>query len=60
MENIISFMVEYWDDILLAITSIVTAASVIVKLTPTKKDDEVIGKIISLLNTLAINPKVKK
>ena len=74
MENIISFIVEHWDEILLAVTSIVTAASILVKafesfakLTSSTKDDEIttklgniISKILKLLNTIAMNPKEKK
>jgi hypothetical protein len=56
----INFIVEHWDEILLAITSIVTAASIIVKLTPSEKDDKIVSRIMKFLNTLAINPKEKK
>jgi hypothetical protein len=56
----INFIVDHWDEILLAITSIVTAASIIVKLTPSEKDDKVVSRIIKFLNTIAINPKGKK
>lgn len=43
--------------IYLGITSAVTLASVIVKFTPSKKDDEIVGKIQKVLNTIALNPK---
>ena len=56
----INFIVDHWDEILLAITSIVTAASIIVKLTPSEKDDKVVSRIIKFLNAIAINPKGKK
>lgn len=56
----INFIVDHWDEILLAITSIVTAASIIVKLTPSEKDDKVVSRIIKFLNAIAINPKEKK
>lgn len=49
-----------WDDIALAITGTVTVASIIVKLTPTTRDDAVLAKVIKLLNVLAINPKQPK
>lgn len=46
-------MVEYiktnWQDILAIIGGVVTIASVIVKLTPTQKDDTILGKVISVL-----------
>ena len=46
-------MVEYiktnWQDILAIIGGVVTIASVIVKLTPTQKDDTILDKVISVL-----------
>lgn len=46
-------MVEYiktnWKDILAIIGGVVSVASVVVKLTPTQKDDTVLDKIISVL-----------
>lgn len=38
-----------------AITGLVTAASAITALTPTKKDDKVINSILAVLNFLAMN-----
>lgn len=46
-----------WDTVLLAITSIVTAASIIVKLTPTQKDDAVMAKILKALELISLNKK---
>ena len=51
------WLIENWDKILLALTSIVTGASIIARLTPTKKDDKVIEAIMKLINVIAINPK---
>ena len=45
-------LMEQW---LLAVTSVVTAASAITALTPTKKDDRIRGYILSMLNFLALN-----
>lgn len=46
-------MVEYiktnWQDILAIVGGVVTIASVIVKLTPSQKDDTILGKVISVL-----------
>lgn len=46
-------MLEYiktnWKDILAIIGGVVSVASVVVKLTPTQKDDTVLDKIISVL-----------
>jgi len=51
------FIINNWQGIVGVITAVVTAASIIVKLTPTQKDDEILGKIMKLLNLIAINPK---
>ena len=46
-------MVEYiktnWKDILAIIGGVVSVASVVVKLTPTQKDDTILDKVISVL-----------
>lgn len=47
-----NWLVENYEGILLAVTSVVTAASAIAALTPTDKDDKVIAKIV---NFLALN-----
>lgn len=47
----------HWAEIGVILTSIVTAASVIVKLTPTPKDDTILAKIVSVLDILALNKK---
>ena len=44
------FLKSHWDDIMLIATSIITAASVIVRLTPTKKDDNALDKILKILS----------
>lgn len=46
-----------WVNITAVIGGVVTLASLIVKLTPSKSDDEVLDKIIGVLNALALNPK---
>lgn len=52
-----SWITEHWKDILAVIGGIVTVASLIVKLTPTQKDDTVLEKIIKILAVLGIfNP----
>lgn len=51
------FIITNWKDILLVATSIVTAASIIVKMTPSKKDDEVVGTIRKIIETLSMMKK---
>lgn len=53
------WVIQNWDNIALIVTSIVTAASIVVRLTPTKRDDEALGKVMRILNFIAINKKPK-
>ena len=47
----------HWKDILAIIGGVVTVASIIVKLTPTQKDDVVLAKVIKVLAALGLfNP----
>lgn len=51
------WIIANWKDILAAIGAVVLAASAIVKLTPTQKDDNVLAKIIKVLSALGLfNP----
>ena len=51
------WITTHWQEILAWIGGIVTAASIIVKLTPTTKDDTVLAKIIKVLAALSLfNP----
>lgn len=48
---------NHWDDVLSIIGGVVTLATVIVKLTPTQKDDTVLSKVIKVLAALSlVNP----
>ena len=51
------WITAHWKDILAIIGAVVTAASLIVKITPTQNDDTVLAKIIKILSILGIfNP----
>ena len=50
-----NFIINYFDGILVAITSVVTAASAICALTPNTKDDTFMAKIRSFLDVIALN-----
>lgn len=51
------WITTHWQEILAWIGGVVTAASIIVKLTPTQKDDNVLAKIIKVLAALSLfNP----
>jgi preprotein translocase subunit Sss1 len=52
-----NWITNHWLEITAAVTSCVTAASLIVKLTKTPKDDEFLAKVIKFLNIIALNPK---
>lgn len=54
------WVIQNWDDVIVVLFAVVGAASAIVKLTPTQKDDAVVGKILKVLDALALNPKNKK
>lgn len=50
----------HWKDILAIIGGVVTVASIIVKLTPTQKDDNILAKVIKILAALSLyNPDGK-
>lgn len=51
------WIIAHWKDILAIIGGVVTVASIVVKLTPTQKDDTVLAKIIKILSALGLfNP----
>ena len=51
------WITQHWKDILAIIGGIVTVASLIVKLTPSQKDDNILAKIIKILAAIGIfNP----
>jgi len=41
-----SWVIEHWDDLVTIATGLMALALVIVKLTPSKKDDEFLAKLI--------------
>lgn len=54
MSEIISFIQNHWDELLAIVGGVVSVASIIVKLTPTTKDDNVLNTIINFLAKLSI------
>lgn len=46
----IDFIKEHWDDILTIYGGVVAICTVIVKLTPSTKDDGILAKVISILD----------
>ena len=49
INEIINFITNHYDEVLAIIGGIVSVATIIVKLTPTTKDDEILDKIIGIL-----------
>lgn len=56
----IEFIKEHAAEAWMVWGAIITIASVIVKVTPTKKDDKVFEVVFKILNALALNPNVDK
>jgi hypothetical protein len=52
------WITNHWVDIVAIITGVSTLASIIVKLTPTIKDDNIVLPIIKFLSKVALNRDV--
>ncbi len=52
-----NWIIANWKDVTLIVAGMVSVASIIVKLTPTPKDDAVLAKIVKVLEILALNKK---
>ena len=50
-----SWILEHTNELIGIITGIVTVASAIAALTPTPKDDNIVGKLYKVVDFLAIN-----
>lgn len=50
----IAFISEHYDEVLQLIGAAVALATLVVKLTPTQKDDNVLAKMIKVLSTLSL------
>lgn len=54
MLNVINFIQTHYQDILAIIGAIVSIATIIVKITPTEKDDAILTKIVNMLSKLSL------
>lgn len=57
--NVINYIRDHWVEIGAAIGLIVGAARIIVKLTPTPKDDSFLDKVVSLLKHVGLHIEKK-
>lgn len=51
------WIIEHWDEVLAVYGGLVAVCTIIVKWTPTTKDDEVLGKIVKLLSKFSVSKK---
>lgn len=51
------WIIANWESILIIVSRAISVASVIVKLTPTPKDDAILSKVIAFLKILSLNKK---
>ena len=51
----LAFIMTYWDEMLIAISGIISGASALAAITPTEKDDFILSKIRKGLDVLALN-----
>lgn len=50
----VKFITEHYDEVLQIIGAVVALATLIVKLTPTQKDDNILAKVIKILSALSL------
>jgi hypothetical protein len=55
MEALITWIIDNKEVLLTLVTTAVTFASVIASLTPTPKDDTIVGKLYKVVDLLALN-----
>ena len=49
-----NFITQHYDEVLQIVGAVVALATLIVKLTPTQKDDTLLAKIITVLSALSL------
>ena len=53
----IAWIFDNWQTIAVVITGIISVASIIVKVTPTQRDDQALAKVLKVLAVFALTPK---
>jgi hypothetical protein len=56
----LDFIIEYYEELLIILCSLSALGSALVKMTPTPKDDEIMGKIQIWIEKFSILAKRKK
>jgi hypothetical protein len=59
MVAVYAWVAANWQSVIAVISGTITVASIIVKLTPTQKDDAFLAKLIAFLKILALNKENK-
>lgn len=54
MQEVFAYIQAHWDDLFTIIGLAVSMATVITKLTPSKRDDAVVAKIAALIEKLSV------
>ncbi|WP_294403091.1 hypothetical protein [uncultured Clostridium sp.] len=54
MLTVLNFIAEHYDEMLAIIGGIVSIATIIVKISPSKRDDEILAKIVNVLAKLSL------
>lgn len=54
MLTVLNFIAEHYDEILAIIGGIVSIATIITRLTPSTRDDEILAKIVNILSKFSI------
>ncbi len=54
------WLLDHWDEIVLAIGALIIVARIIVRLTPTQRDDNVLAKVTRLLTKIGLHVPEEK
>lgn len=54
MLTVLNFIAEHYDEMLAIIGGIVSIATIIIRLTPSTRDDEILAKIVNILAKFSI------
>lgn len=55
-----TWLVQNWNTVISVVSAVISAASVIVRVTPTRTDDEFLDKLIAVFNIIALNKPREK